>query len=124
MVKTTKVVSKFMELIEYAIHHAPILKNHKEFGEGMRDVRYEIAKLEETNTRLILAASGRGIVSEMENMKEIAVLVCGLHDKILILEAEAQKEKYGYDEVYKCPYCKDTGKGKMNGVEVRCLFCG
>ena len=23
-----------------------------------------------------------------------------------------------------CPYCKGTGKGNMNGVEVGCIMCG
>jgi len=38
------------------------------------------------NRRLLQAAQGRGMVSEMQNMEECAVLVCGLHDRIERME--------------------------------------
>ena len=84
------VTMKFMDLIDYAIYHAPLLRNHKEFGERMRDVRFEIGSIEENYQRVLLAAKGRGMVSEMLNMEEAVVLVCGLHDKVLRLEAAQQ----------------------------------
>ena len=47
----------------------------------------------EENKRLKLFASGRGMVSEADNMSEVAVLVCGLHDKIERLERELRDAK-------------------------------
>lgn len=87
MAEVKTVVSKYMDLIDYAIYHAPLLRNHKEFGERMRDVRFEIGSIEENYQRVLLAAKGRGMVSEMLNMEEAVILVCGLHDKVLRLEA-------------------------------------
>jgi len=87
MSEVKTVTMKFMDLIDYAIYHAPLLRNHKEFGERMRDVRFEIGSIEENYQRVLLAAKGRGMVSEMLNMEEAVVLVCGLHDKVLRLEA-------------------------------------
>ena len=88
MTQVKTVLSRYMDLIDYAIYHAPVLRNHKDFGEYMRDVRFEIGNLEDSYERVLLAAKGRGMVSEMDNWEEIAVLVCGLHDRILRLEAE------------------------------------
>lgn len=90
MTQIKTVVSKYTDLIDYVIYHAPLLRNHKEFGEYMRDLRFEIGSLEDGYERVLLAAKGRGMVSEMDNWEEIAVLVCGLHDKILRLEAAQQ----------------------------------
>lgn len=87
MTQVKTVLDKYMDLIDYAIYHAPLLRNHKEFGERMRDVRFEIGSIEENYQRVLLAAKGRGMVSEMLNMEEAVVLVCGLHDKVLRLEA-------------------------------------
>lgn len=49
----------------------------------------ELATLKEENARLKAAAIGRGMVSEMANMAETAVLVCGLHDQLAAYKAEA-----------------------------------
>lgn len=49
----------------------------------------ELATLKEENARLKAAAIGRGMVSEMANMAETAVLVCGLHDQLAAWKAEA-----------------------------------
>jgi hypothetical protein len=115
------VLSQYMDLIDYAIYHAPILRNHKEFGDRMRDVRFEIGEMVETYNRITLAAKGRGMVSEMDNIEEVAVLVCGLHDKILRLEAELSPVKN--IDPNECPYCHGTGKGKLSGIEVGCNMC-
>lgn len=48
--------------------------------------REELVALKARNERLIQAAQGRGMVSEMQNMEECAVLVCGLHDRIERME--------------------------------------
>ena len=47
----------------------------------IEDLWLKVERLEE-------AAKGRGMVSEMADMKEVAVLVCGLHDKVARLERE------------------------------------
>lgn len=49
----------------------------------------ELAALKEENARLKAAAIGRGMVSEMADMTETAVLVCGLHDQLAAWKAEA-----------------------------------
>lgn len=90
MAEVKTVLSKYMDLIDYAIYHAPLLRNHKEFGERMRDVRFEIGSIEDSYMRVLMAAKGRGMVSELASMEEAAVLVCGLHDKVLRLEAAQQ----------------------------------
>lgn len=54
-------------------------------AQNLKDMEI-IDELRTTNARLITAAAGRGMVSEMDNMQEVAVLVCGLHDKIARLE--------------------------------------
>lgn len=48
--------------------------------------------------RIETFAAGRGMVSEAANIDEIAVLVCGLHDKIQRLETEAGVMKAALDE--------------------------
>ena len=52
----------------------------------VRDLQTENKEVIEENIRLKLAAAGRGMVSEMADMSEVVVLVCGLHDKIDYLE--------------------------------------
>jgi len=50
-------------------------------------------ELLEENKRLKIFASGRGMVSEADSMAEVAVLVCGLYDKIEQLESELRDAK-------------------------------
>jgi hypothetical protein len=64
------VTMQFMDFVEYIIRHAPLLRSHKEFGDKMRDIRFEIGELEEKYSRILLAANGRGMVSEMLNKEE------------------------------------------------------
>lgn len=52
-----------------------------------------IKKLEADLKRLKDAADGRGMVSEMADLPEVAVLVCGLHDKVDRLRAELDEYK-------------------------------
>ena len=52
-----------------------------------------VEKLEAEITRLKDFARGRGMVSEAADMVEVAVLVCGLHDKIARLKAELRKSQ-------------------------------
>ena len=52
----------------------------------------ENEKLKEKNGRLIQAALGRGMVSEMADMEETAVLVCGLHDKLALANSADEIE--------------------------------
>ena len=40
------------------------------------------------NEILLYARMGRGMVSELNDMEEAAILVCGLHDRIKALEDE------------------------------------
>lgn len=58
----------------------------------------KIEELQSTNARIITAAAGRGMASEMENPQEVAVLVCGLHDKIAEIETE---HKYMSEQIDK-----------------------
>jgi hypothetical protein len=48
----------------------------------------EIERLQADNKRLADFAAGRGMASEAGGPEEIAVLVCGLHDKVERLERE------------------------------------
>lgn len=50
------------------------------------EVEARIDELEAANSRLLAAAAGRGMVSELDNMRQAAVLVCGLYDRIAELE--------------------------------------
>ena len=52
-----------------------------------------IKKLEADLNRLKDAADGRGMVSEMADLPEVAVLVCGLHDEVDRLRAELDEYK-------------------------------
>ena len=52
-----------------------------------------VEKLEAEITRLKDFARGRGMVSEAADMVEVAVLVCGLHDKIARLKADLRKSQ-------------------------------
>ena len=52
------------------------------------DLRSRLAAAEKEVERLKETAMGRGMVSEMADMAEVAVLVCGLHDRIKQLEYE------------------------------------
>ena len=82
MPEVMKPSSKFIRFVEYCIKHAHILPNHIEFGDQVQDIQSEIILLEDAYGRVLLAAQGRGMVSEMDNMQEVAVLVCGLHDRL------------------------------------------
>ncbi len=118
MPEVMKPSSKFMRFVEYCIKHAPILRNHIAFGEQMRDIESEITLLEEAYGRVLSAAQGRGMVSEMDNMQEVAVLVCGLHDRLA--QYEARPTPLAPDA---CPYCLGKGEEPANKVMVRCRFC-
>jgi hypothetical protein len=48
----------------------------------------EIERLQADNKRLKSFAAGRGMASEADGPEEIAVLVCGLHDKVERLRGE------------------------------------
>ena len=45
----------------------------------------------EENERIKAFATGRGMVSEADGIEEVAVLVCGLYDKIAELKSELEK---------------------------------
>jgi hypothetical protein len=58
-----------------------------------------ITELLDTIERLQSFAAGRGMVSEADNMAEVAVLMCGLHDKIDMLKEDlrwyhAERDQY------------------------------
>ena len=69
-------------LMQFCFEHGGTLRNHIAFGTMARELRVHIVDLEAEIKRVILAARGRGMVSEMENMDEVVVLVCGLHDRL------------------------------------------
>ena len=108
--------NKFMRFVEYCIKHAPILRNHIAFGEQMQDIQSEITLLEDAYGRVLSAAQGRGMVSEMDNMEEVAVLVCGLHDRL------AQYEVRPTQLAVDCAYCHCSTAIIRDGVH--CVNCG
>lgn len=81
--------------------------------------------LQDTNARLINAAAGRGMVSEMDNMQEVAVLVCGLHDKIQALESDIKAIEANYDALQSPMPCGHLARYAVNGEEGTqyCALC-
>ena len=79
MSKTDALRELFMEVGKHAE-----MRYH---GELILEAREELLEILETDKRIVKAAIGRGMVSEMDNIEEVAVLVCGLHDKVQMLEA-------------------------------------
>jgi hypothetical protein len=78
--KTYALLELFLEIEKHALYraHANLVK----------EAREEMLDILATDKRLVQAALGRGMASEMDNIEEVAVLVCGLHDKIDRLEKE------------------------------------
>ena len=68
-------------MLEVARHN--LLRSHARL---ILDARIELDDILSSYHRMIMAAQGRGMVSEMDNTQEIAVLVCGTHDKLIDLE--------------------------------------
>ena len=64
--------------------------------EQLEDKDATIAGLQAEVERLKETAMWRGMVSEMADMAEVAVLVCGLHDRIKQLEYENKTFKEWY----------------------------
>ena len=79
MSKTNALLELFVEIEKHSLYRA-----HSNL---VKEAREEMLEILATDKRIIEAASGRGMVSEMDNMEEVAVLVCGLHDKVQMLEA-------------------------------------
>ena len=86
-------VDKFTDFADYCAEHGKTLRNHREFGDRIRDLRYEIGQVEEGYKRVLAAANGRGMPSEMKGPYEVVALVHGLHDRIDRLEKEIEKYK-------------------------------
>jgi hypothetical protein len=85
----------------------------------------ELAALEDTNARLINAAVGRGMVSEMDNMQEVAVLVCGLHDEIAQIKADrenAYKEIRDMNRPMPCGHLARYAVNEEDGTQY-CVMC-
>ena len=70
----TAIEELFCTIAEHAIY-----RSHATINLAARKECYETV---EENRRLKSFAIGRGMVSEADNWEEIAVLVCGLHDRI------------------------------------------
>ena len=69
-------------LMQFCFEHGSTLRNHIAFITMSRELRTHIVDLEAEIRRVLLAVRGRGMVSEMKNMEEVVVLVCGLHDRL------------------------------------------
>ena len=93
----------------------------------MADMERRIEELEAQNQRLIDAAAGRGMVSELADMREAAALVAGLHDRIQELEdccGDAENEYISDAITFHCPACEH--EFTMYGVippEIQCPSC-
>ena len=59
-----------------------------------------------TLDRLTAAAKGRGMVSEMADMAEVAVLVCGLYDRAELAEAALAQARALLTELYDDSPCR------------------
>jgi hypothetical protein len=73
----------------------------EEWKTKVEDAAQQIEILKEENQRIKEFAMGRGMVSEADNMPEVAVLVCGLHDKITMLEEALDTKQRVYDRLLK-----------------------
>lgn len=77
--KTSALLQLFLEIEKHGI-----LRSHATL---VWEAKQEVSEILAMDRRIVEASLGRGMVSEMDNMEEVAVLVCGLHDRIKILEA-------------------------------------
>lgn len=77
--KTSALLELFLEIEKHALYRA--------HANLVWEAREELLEILETDKRIVKAAQGLGMVSEMDSMEEVAVLVCGLHNKIGYLEA-------------------------------------
>lgn len=83
MGRTGALLELFLEIEKHSVYRA-----HSRL---VLEARQELSYILATDNRLVQAALGRGMASEMDNIEEVAVLVCGLHDKVESLESVINK---------------------------------
>lgn len=97
----------------------------QESQELIAALQEKIEELQFINARIITAAAGRGMVSEMADMREVVVLVCGLHDKIAEIETEHKYMSEQIDKLNTPMPCGHLARYVVNGDEGTqyCLVC-
>lgn len=80
----------------------------------------DVRELRAANARLTAAASGRGMVSEMDGLPEIAVLVMGLYARAERAEAALKQARALLNKLQ----WQATSSAPVYGDWLSCAFCG
>jgi len=95
----------FLEIERHAV-----LRSHATL---VLEARKEIETVKDNMTRLLLH-----LAPDVEPENEIISIYWQLDNAVCGLIKQPEQIHPNA-----CPYCKGTGKGKMNGVEVGCIMC-
>jgi hypothetical protein len=65
----------------------------------IKEASAQLEQLKGDNERLLLFSQGRGMVSEADNFEEVAILVCGLHDRVDQLRAARDEMREALEHI-------------------------